>query len=422
MSDPTPPPSLPTPRPAAIPPDRARIDPAPTRRMDVLPILYLIGFVILAGALAYLWRHPTAPRGEAVQEARVDTLHQELDARQAEAAALAQRVAALTQSVANLEARPVPAVPDVGPLDARLSALEARPPVDLKPLSDQVGALQARPPVDLKPLSDQVAALQARPPVDLKPLSDQVAALQARPPVDLKPLADRLAAQEAKPPVDLKPLSDRLAAQEAKPPVDLGPLNAQVAAQAGASQQLGRQIGALDTRVAAAEAQAKQTASGLAAITDRAQRMARAQSVAVALAAGQPLGDLPGAPPALAKFAHQAPPTDSALRLSFDAAATAAQRASLAPTTDSQSFTERAWTRAQQSLSVRQGDRVLLGDPIAGLVQHARQLLDAGDLGGAVHALDGLSGPAKAAMADWIGQAQSLLDARAAMSSLAAQG
>ena len=400
MSDPTPPASPITPRPDAIPPDRARIDPAPARRVDVLPILYLVGFVILAGALAYLWRHPTMPRSEVVQEAKVDTLRQQLDARQAEAAALAQRVAAL-------EARSLPAAPDLGPVDTRLSALENRP---------------APPPVDLKPLSDRLAALEARPPADLKPLSDQLAAVQARPPVDLKPVTDRLAALEGKPPVDLKPLSDRLAAVEAKPPVDLGPLDARVAAQAGASQQLGAQLGTLDTRVTAAEAQARQTASGLAAITDRAQRMARAQSVAVALAAGQPLGDLPGAPPALAKFARTAPPTDSALRLSFDAAAAAAQRASLAPVIDGQSFTERAWTRAQQSLSVRQGDRVLLGDPIAGVVQRARQLLDAGDLGGAVHALDGLSGPARAAMAEWIGQAQSLLDARAAVSSLAAQG
>ena len=397
MSDIDPPASPPVPHPEAIPPERARISPVPVRRIDVLPILYLVGFVILAGALAYLWRHATPPRGEAVQEARVDTLRQELDDRQAEAAALTQRVA-------TLEARPAPALPNLAPLDARLSVLETRSQVDLKLLSDQVAALQARSQVDLKPLADQVAALQARPPVDLKPL------------------ADRLAALEAKPPVDLKPLSDRLSAQEAKPPVDLRPLDARVTAQAGAMAQLGSQLGTLDTRIAAAETQAKQTASGLAAITDRAQRIARAQSVAVALAAGQPLGDLPGAPPALARFARQPPPTDSALRLSFAAAATAAQRASLAPITESESFGERMWTRAQQSLSVRQGDRVLLGDPIAGVVQNARNLLDAGDLSGAVHALDGLSGPARAAMADWIGQAQSLLDARAAVSSLAAQG
>lgn len=408
MSDPTPPASPITPRPDAVPPDRARIDPAPARRRDVLPILYLVGFVILAGALAYLWRHPTLPRNEVVQEAKVDTLRQQLDARQTEAAALAQRIAAL-------EARSAPPAPDLGPVDARIAVLEARPAPPPPP-----------PPVDLKPLSDQVAAVQARPPVDLKPITDRLTALETKPPVDLKPLTDRLAALEAKPPVDLKPLTDRLAAVEAKPPVDLAPLEGRITAQAAAGQQavqqLGSQLGTLDTRVTAAEAQARQTASGLAAIGDRAQRMARAQSVAVALAAGQPLGDLPGAPPALAKFARTAPPTDSALRLSFDAAAAAAQRASLAPITDSQSFTERAWTRAQQSLSVRQGDRVLLGDPIAGVVQRARQLLDAGDLGGTVRALDGLTGPAQAAMAGWIGQAQSLLDARAAVSSLAAQG
>lgn len=409
MSD-TPPPAPPGPpsRPSSvpIPADRARIDAAPAKRVDVLPILYLVGFVVLAGALAYLWRHPTAPRGEAQQEARVDTLQQQLDARQKEVDTLAGRVAAL-------EARPLAAPPDLGPLDARITALERKPPPA---------------PVDLKPLGDRIAALEAKPPVDLKPVQDRIGALEAKPPVDLKPLGDRVAALEAKPPVDLGPLSNRLAALERKEGAD-------TAAQAGAVQQLAAQLGAqigalpprldaLDARVGAAEGQAKQsaaqTAAALTAINERAQRLGRAQAVAVALTAGQPLGDLPGAPPALARFAHQAPPTESGLRLSFDAAAAAAQRASEAPITDNQSLGERMWTRAQQSLTVRQGDRVLVGDPIAGVIQHARQLLDAGDLTGAVRTLGTLPGPPRAAMADWIGQAQSLLDARAAVSSLAA--
>ena len=395
MSDPIPPAH---PDPGPVPPDRARIDPSPRRSADVLPILYLVGFVILAGALAFLWRHPPVPRGEAVQEARVDTLRQQLDARQAADQALTQRIAAL-------EARPQPVVPDLAPLNARIAALEQRP---------------APAAVDLKPLQDRIAALEARPPVDLAPVQAQVAALAARPPVDLKPLQDRIAALEAKPPVDLAPLQNQVAALDRKD-------TAAIAAAAAAAQQAGSQAGALspkvdalDTRLAAAEAQARQIAAGLAAINDRAQRLSRAQAVAVALAAGQPLGDLPGAPPALARFAHQAPPTESSLRLSFDAAAAAAQRASLPTVSDDKSFGERMWTRAQQSLTVRQGDRVLLGDPIAGVIQHARQLLDAGDLAGCLHALQDLQGPPAAAMAGWVGQAQSLLDARAAVSSLAA--
>lgn len=402
----------PTP-PRATPTGRAHIAPARGRTLDWLPILYLVGFVILAGALAYLWRHPTLPRGEAVQEARVDTLDQQVAANRAAADDLARRVGAL-------EAKPAPAAPDLQPLAARIAALENRPvaaPVDLKPLSDRIAALENRPApptVDLKPLSNRIAALEARPPVDLKPLSDRVAALENKPPP---------------PPVDLTPLEGRIAGLERKEATD-------AAAQAGAVAALGGQVAALlprldagdkrvaalDSRLGAAEAAAKQAEAGLTTINERAQRLGRLQAVAVALAAGQPLGDLPGAPPALAKFAHQAPPTEPALRLSFDAAADAAQKASQ-PDTEGKGLLERSWLRAQQSLTVRQGDRVIVGDAVTGVLAHARQLLDAGDLQGAIHALDALNGPAKAAMADWIGRAQSLLDARAAVAAMAsAQG
>ena len=66
-------------------------------------------------------------------------------------------------------------------------------------------------------------------------------------------------------------------------------------------------------------------------------------------------------------------------------------------------------------MTVRQGDRVLVGDPIAGVLAQARQSLDAGDLEGAVKALDGLAGPAKAGDEHWVDQARSLLEARAAI-------
>ena len=87
---------------------------------------------------------------------------------------------------------------------------------------------------------------------------------------------------------------------------------------------------------------------------------------------------------------------------------------------DDQDFGSRLWNRAQQIVTVRQGDRVLLGDPIAGVLQHAREQLDAGDLAGAVKGLDGLAGPAAAAMKPWTDQAHALLDARAAIASMAA--
>ena len=47
--------------------------------------------------------------------------------------------------------------------------------------------------------------------------------------------------------------------------------------------------------------------------------------------------------------------------------------------------------------------------------------MNAGDLQGAVSALDALTGDAAQAMAEWKAKAQSLLDARAALATLAAQ-
>ena len=52
-----------------------------------------------------------------------------------------------------------------------------------------------------------------------------------------------------------------------------------------------------------------------------ARRMALVQSASAALETGQKLGDLPGAPSALARFADTNPPTEAALRLAFPQAA-----------------------------------------------------------------------------------------------------
>ncbi len=134
------------------------------------------------------------------------------------------------------------------------------------------------------------------------------------------------------------------------------------------------------------------------------------------------MGEIPGAPPALARFAHDAPPTEAGLRLSFDQAADNAHRVSQPAITDNQPLLNRMWTKAQQSVTVRQGDRVLVGDPIAGVLAQARQSLDAGDLVGALKALDGLAGPAKEAMSEWVAQARSLIEARAAIGELAGRG
>jgi hypothetical protein len=270
-------------------------------------------------------------------------------------------------------------------------------------IQSRVDALEKKAPAatpDLSPLQAQIAALQT-----------QVAALSSRPaaaPTDLKPLEGRIAALEARP-VPPPPT----------PPVDLGPLQQSLAAtarkEADDAASLGKRLDGLDAEI-------KQTDSRLAAVAQKAQLGGRLQAAVAALDAGQPLGDIPGAPLALAKYAHQAPPTEAGLRLSFDAAAADARRVSQPAITDNEPLLERMWTKATQSVTVRQGEHVLVGDPIAGVMASAKQSLDAGDLAGAVKALGALTGPAKAAMSGWLARAQALLDARAAIGDMAAHG
>ena len=145
------------------------------------------------------------------------------------------------------------------------------------------------------------------------------------------------------------------------------------------------------------------------------------QSASAALAAGQKLGDLPGAPPALARFADTNPPTEAALRLAFPQAARQALAAAH-PVSGDKPLLTRLWAQAQDLVTVRQGDHVLVGDPTAGMLERARAALDAGDLSAAVTDVATLQGAAGQAMAAWLAQARALLEARAALAAWAASG
>ena len=439
MTDPILPDPDPTPvaNPASPLPERVRVDDAaPGRRRDLLPWFYVLGFLILAGAVFYLYQNPTVPSGIQQEAVRVDTLQQQVQRLSDRLAQVEARPAAapvdlvpLNREVAALQARPVPAAPNLGPLEARIAAVEARSaPPNLAPLEGRIAALEGRPappPVNLAPLEGRIATLEDRPPpppVDLTPLDRRIAAVEARPippPVDLTPLESRIGAVEARPippPVDLAPLNGRVDALTGQATTLAGKLDA----LGGRVDMLGGRADALEPRVAAVEQQDKQIAGQLGTVAERSQRISRVQAAMTALDAGQRLGDIPGAPPAVARYAQDTPPTEQALRGSFDKAADAAQHAEQPALTDSQSFGGRLWTRAQQAVTVRQGDNVVVGDPLAGVLGRARQMLDAGDLAGAVAAVDTLTGPPAAAMADWVGQAHGLLDARKALAGLAA--
>lgn len=214
--------------------------------------------------------------------------------------------------------------------------------------------------------------------IQVRALQQRLTALEQRPAAAAAPVSVPVSA-----PVDLRPIEGRIAALEQRPAMtavaDLAPLEARIVA---------------------------------------AERAARVQSALAALEAGAPLGPLPGAGPALARYATQAPPTLTALRASFPAAARAAQAASR-PAEPAPDWVGRLWQGLSGLITIRQGDTLLLGSPAAAALAAAQARLDAGDLAGAVAALDVLDPPAAAAMTAWREEAAGLAAARAALNVMA---
>lgn len=75
---------------------------------------------------------------------------------------------------------------------------------------------------------------------------------------------------------------------------------------------------------------------------------------------------------------------------------------------------------AEGLMTIREGNRVLVGNPAAGVLARAHAALDAGDLAGAVAAVSTLSGPPATALAAWLADARAVLQARAALADMAA--
>jgi hypothetical protein len=194
---------------------------------------------------------------------------------------------------------------------------------------------------------------------------------------------------------------------------------------------LGMKLAALSAQVAAIQAQVaadhgalttlQANNTDLTKLSARIEVLNRLESVRMALDEGQPLGDIPNAPPALAKFAEVAPPTQAALQLAFPQAARAAADASVAKA-QSGSFWSGVLARFENLITISNGPKVIVGAPAAAILNQAKDLLDAGDLNGALTVLDGLSPSTQAAMGDWLNQARDLSAARAAIINLAGQG
>jgi hypothetical protein len=305
-------------------------------------------------------------------------------------------VASAAPEAAQPAALPAEAQATLQALQQRLAALEQRP------------AASGAPQVNLAPLESRLATLEtavrsaaAHPgtPADTAALASRITALEQRQP---GPAADPSAPIAAA----IAPLVARLDADEAS-------LKA-TATQDGAASAAVAKLGA---RLDAVEAKLQQVVAQEAA---RAAAAARLRAAEAALAAGQKLGALPGAPPALARFADAPPPTEAALRLEFTAAAAAAEAASQPSTAGLGTF-GRMWQRVSALVTIRNGDKVIVGPPAAFTLNQARLRLDVGDLAGALAALTPLDAKAAAALAPWRAQVQALLDARAALAAMEAR-
>ena len=332
----------------------------PRSRRRVLPFFATVLFIALCAAVGYLWQQ-----------------HQQL----------AQRVAAL----------PEPANPD-----AQIAVMSKA----IDTLRQQITALQSRPTgaPDLAPVESRLAVLEKKAQeapsggaaVDLGPLQQKLDSLAA----------EAAAARGAE--ADMKgriaDLTERLTAALQQARSAETDTNGKIA-------DLTERLSAATEQARSAEAQARQLGSK----ANEAQRVEQAQ---VALNAGEPLGPIPDAPPALARFATERPPTEASLRLAFPKAAEAAIRAS-APDTAGKTFGERMWLRARGLVTIKQGEKVVLGAPAAEVLGAAQARLNAGDLAGTVQALDDLDKPAAAAMAPWRQEAEALLAARMALAKMA---
>jgi hypothetical protein len=288
-----------------------------------LPLLSGIGFLILAGAIWYVWQNPVTPALVATSAASIR--------------AIDQRLQALDARVSRLEQMPAPpSAADLGKISARIDALEGR-------IGDQT---------QFSTKIDQTAG--------------RIEALSGR--------------------------------------------------SQAATDALKQQVDAANSKIVSLQA----STTSVATAGSRVDRLMKIQAASVALATGRPLGPLPDAPPALARFADKPPPTEAQLRLSFAQVQRAALAASKVDTTE-RPFLERALGKAEELMTIRRGNDVVIGSSTVAALGQADAAVQAGDFPAALKAMAELDPSAQKASADWVAQVKALLDARAALADMAAR-
>jgi hypothetical protein len=372
-------------------------EPPPPSRPEVVRrggtpfLLTLLLCAGLAGGIYWTWTHPhdqppaVAPIDPqpAIAAAKADIL---------------QQLQGLADRVDRLEKAPPPAAPASQPAAATADALAdfAKRIDDLTAHLNSLSEQQAQQSAILQKLQDQPSqpAPSAAAPSASGEAQQQLA--------DLGGKLDQALTQEK---ASLDALSQRLGKLEQ---------DNQAATEAVSNKQL---IDTLASRLGKVE----QGEGQIAGVKQDAALAVKLSAAQVALSAGEPLGELPGAPPALARFAAAPPPTEASLRADFPAVAQAALVASRPEEAETSLFS-RALARIEQTITVRRGDHVIVGDPAAGVIARAQQQLNDDDLPGAVQSLSALNGRAAQAVQAWLAKANALLAARAALAQLAAHG
>jgi hypothetical protein len=381
------------------PPQHSAPAEAPPPRRGGTPFLITLLFTAaLGGGIYWTWTHPHDVPPPPIDPApAIDAAKSEIE----------QQIDQISGRLTKLEQAPAPkpapadtgAVADLG---KRLDELAGH-------LND-LGQQQAQLSAALQKLQETAGAAPGPAAAPGAPSDQSGAGAGAQ--QQIAELAQKLDAALTQEKTSLDTLTDRLGKLEQARQADTASDTAkQAAATADANKQA---LDTLETRVKTLE----QSAGQIAGAKQDAVLAVKLTAAQAALESGQPLGDLPGAPPALARFAKTAPPTQADLKAQFPAFAKAALVASR-PEELKHSFLGQALARLEQSITVRRGDHVIVGDPAAGILDKAQQSLDADDLKGAVQALGALSGPAAQAVQPWLAQANAVLAARSALASLA---
>lgn len=394
-------------------------------------LLTLLLTAALGGGLYWVWANPrdvpqTSLSGQQPAAQAADTqLTGRVDVAAQQLQTLSGRVDALEKRPAAPDAAPPPTVGSgattppvatqdsvadlakkVDDLSGRLDGLSAKQDAQAAALAKAgelanqktTDASSASPPPDTtaQQVPGLIAGQQA---ADLGNRLDQQKTAFDQTLTEQKTAAEQVAAQQK---ATLDALQQRLATLELAKTQDTNAADAKAA------------VAALDGRVGKLE----QGAGQAAGVAKDASRAIRVEAAETALAAGQKLGPLPDAPPALTRYTDTAPPTEAGLRADFSRVAEAARVASQ-PDISSRSFLDRALARVQQSVTVRRGNRVIVGDPAAGVLARAQDSVNAGDLAGAATTLGELRGAAQDAVHDWVDQVHALLAARAALAAMA---